>query len=497
MSLEGLVIRYKLKTVIFSLCTLMLISFIFISLIVNSKFLDVEDNLVKMNRHPITVLMTIKDIKNFILSNQFTEASKSIDLIEERFLGDKATINQLKMAIESEDAEQALKISNEFELFANSKLEMFTNNILSTSSDAKRVIIGITILIFFILSAAIIVVTRSLIRSLSLVSSILSELSLGKLNAMEGDFVKGESEISQLMSSCYQLNTQLTTIVTTLNTVSESVMSSSNDLTHVMEKTAQNTKDEFAQIDEISGAISQLSTTSKEMSVSAIQADDETNKTIDNIRESYQTLEASISLTENINQSVEETASMLKQLKDSALDIGEVTNVINAISEQTNLLALNAAIEAARAGEQGRGFSVVADEVRNLAAKTQSSTKSIQEIIGKLQSQAEKANNNMVANVESIRESVSLSKNVKNYFDDIAESVQSISKANELVVTASKQQDQVTESINKNTSNTFDLVNENVESVKKTELSIKGLSELVAKQDNELSFFKITLSACL
>lgn len=273
--------------------------------------------------------------------------------------------------------------------------------------------------------------------------------------------------------------------------VSSNVNKSSTELTFVMENASQNIQDELAQIEGISTAISELSSTSKEVSSNASLAEDEAEKAIVNVNNGYDYLGRSQLLTQHINNSIKETASMIEVLKNKAIDISEVTNVISSISDQTNLLALNAAIEAARAGEQGRGFAVVADEVRSLAAKTQLSTSNIQDIIASLQELSKKANDNMILNVESIQESVLLSVNVKLSFDEISQSVQSISEINTLVATASQEQFYVTEDISKNTTRVFDLVNDNVAVINQTQQAAKELSLLAEMQDKELSFFTI------
>lgn len=341
-----------------------------------------------------------------------------------------------------------------------------------------------------ILSAILLMFVNSTInKNVKEVSSAIALLAEGVLKPLP--IIPSRNEFFTIKQEFNKSIKKLSSLIEELSRSADTSLTSSEELTIVMQNTSQNTQSELSQIDEISTAITELSSTSKEVSSNATQAEEETLKAIENVNQGNKALDRATVLTENINNSVQETAQMIEELRNNAVDIGEVTNVISSISEQTNLLALNAAIEAARAGEQGRGFAVVADEVRTLAAKTQESTKNIQAIISKLQAQSEKANDNMISNVSSIQESVELSENVKSSFDDIAQSVQAISDMNTLVATASQEQYSVTEDISKNTTRTFDLVNENVTALSQTLQATQELARLAEKQNAELSFFKI------
>ena len=318
-------------------------------------------------------------------------------------------------------------------------------------------------------------------------SEMIKKISEGNLSQ---DFNNSSNAVG-IYHSLIILNKKVGAVIRNSNDISNHVATSSEQLTIVMQNTASNAQYELAQVEEISHAISELSTTSREVTSNAVHAEEEVSKAIDSVSQGNKTLDESILLTQKINESVQQTASMIAELKTNAMDIGEVTAVISSISDQTNLLALNAAIEAARAGEYGRGFAVVADEVRNLASKTQESTQSIQEIIAQLQAQSERANDNMISNVELIQELVALSENVKSSFGYIENSVQSISKMNALVASTSQEQFTLTERIGLNVSNTFDLVNQNVAAINQTQQSAKELSQLAVSQKKELEFFKV------
>jgi len=319
------------------------------------------------------------------------------------------------------------------------------------------------------------------------IATLVSKMAKGNLKL---DFVNSEKSTG-IYQSLIEFSHQLTKVISNSHSVSDSVYSSSEELNHIMNNTIENIKEEKLQMEQISTAIYELSSTSQEVSRNAVHAEDETKNSLNTLESSKKTLEKNMVLTNDISISVSETSSIVQELRSFSMEIGTVTEVIKGISDQTNLLALNASIEAARAGEAGRGFAVVADEVRALALKTQSSTLNIQEIINKIQTQSEEASTNMTKNVDLIAGSVELAGQLKASFEDISSGINSISEINALVATASLEQTSVTEDISKNATQAYDLVQQNASSSNQILKASERLAELAKAQKIELEFFKV------
>lgn len=139
----------------------------------------------------------------------------------------------------------------------------------------------------------------------------------------------------------------------------------------------------------VAAAINELGAASQEIAGNAASASDHASAARLQSGEGLQVVERNIEAMTHLSELIEASGNDLQVLNNKTADIGQILEVITAISQQTNLLALNAAIEAARAGEAGRGFAVVADEVRNLSHCTQESAQQVQRLIEELQAGAQ------------------------------------------------------------------------------------------------------------
>jgi methyl-accepting chemotaxis protein len=152
---------------------------------------------------------------------------------------------------------------------------------------------------------------------------------------------------------------------------------------------------------------------------------------------------------DRVKQSSDNMYSVIKNLNDSSVQIGDIVAMITNISEQINLLALNAAIEAARAGEHGRGFAVVADEVRKLAEESKDSAHKITQLINDIKSQAETADKSVKEEYEIVEMSVKKAKDTNLQFKRILELMEQITSRIKNISDSSRKQSEITKDMTK------------------------------------------------
>ncbi len=367
---------------------------------------------------------------------------------------------------------------------------------LEASERSNQLYLYSTKLIFFLLFLVALLsiifiyyISKHLITVLKNVQDAMTKMSEGDLTFRLP--MLGENELGLLSDSYNKSAEKITSLANQLISVANNVTTSSDTLASVMKKVDHNSHEMLSQVEVVADSVSGMAHSAQEMSSNANQADRSAVNAIKNVDNGHKLLTTSDEISEKIGSSVNESVLIVNLLKTYSTEIGEVINVINSISGQTNLLALNAAIEAARAGVQGKGFAVVAEEVRALAGKTQKATIDIKDIISQLQEQAEKADQFMTSNASLVDESQQIAHKVREAFNGIKLSVDTISSVNSVVAIATNKQSNVTDEISQNISTTVNMVNENVKGITESSKTSQQLLAQAEKQRKLLSFFKL------
>ncbi|WP_341205618.1 methyl-accepting chemotaxis protein [uncultured Psychrosphaera sp.] len=311
-------------------------------------------------------------------------------------------------------------------------------------------IISLAIVLLVIMSAISIKLVQTITKPINHAVSALDEIANG-----DGDLTKrlDESKGHELgaLSAAFNLfATKIADMVKQINGSTQILSNSSVKLTQLMDQAESGVQRQHSESDQVATAMNEMSATALDVAKSASNAARAAHEAEDQVTDASKILDGAIEVINGLGDQVNIGVEVIGNLGEESKNIGGVIEVIRGIAEQTNLLALNAAIEAARAGEQGRGFSVVADEVRTLAARTASSTEEIQRMIIKLQGGTDEAVLAITEINEKCMHTVTEAERVDSALKAIRHSVTTINDMNSQIATAAEEQTMVSETINQN-----------------------------------------------
>ena len=270
---------------------------------------------------------------------------------------------------------------------------------LSATKSAQRrwMRAGLFIGFFAVLVPSIglgLLVRRSLTKRVTNVTQLLQQLTDQK-NFTIDIADQFQDEVSDITRA---LNTHISEIRASLTSVQENT-NRANDAVAQLHRVSDAIKSDVnVQVDstdQIASAIAQMTQTSQMIADDMKQAAEETAEARVNGQQGAERFSEISTAMATLETEITRSFDVVREVSANTDAINQILQTIESIAEQTNLLALNAAIEAARAGEQGRGFAVVADEVRNLAKRTQDSTVEIRTMISTLQDSSQQALSSM------------------------------------------------------------------------------------------------------
>ncbi|TQF67376.1 methyl-accepting chemotaxis protein [Pseudoalteromonas luteoviolacea] len=351
-------------------------------------------------------------------------------------------------------------------------------------------------LIYMLLGVVVIVVMMQLLlkylmRPMNHLNEAIKDIAQGEGDLTRRLVVENNDEFGELsnyfnlfVEKIHQSIAKVKETTFALEQVMEGLQSQTQDALDIYVEQTKRTDNVATAINELSSSAIEISNNAKHASELATGA----NTLSD---ESQQALNSNIEEIGALSSKMQEAQSTIDGLDRLTASIGQVLEVIKGVSEQTNLLALNAAIEAARAGEAGRGFAVVADEVRQLAQRTQESTQEIENTIAELQQGSASAVSVMKLSIEDSSASAEKAQSAGTKMQEVSHAIESIDGMNDAVANATQEQNTVIQSLDSDIHGISDLCVQGSASLQQTLHECKSLKLQFDELENMMNKFKV------
>ena len=334
-----------------------------------------------------------------------------------------------------------------------------------------------------------IMVANRIAKPISDISGVANLIANGDLTSKID--VNTSDEVGKLQESMRTMISNLRTMVNNISSVAKEETTTSEQLEHITRETNETVKEQKDIAEQFTSSMTQMGATVNEVAENTSNTATALNEIQSKVLEGSSALDKTYHSILSMTEQIQLSEKTVQQVRSDFDQVSNVLDVIKEIAEQTNLLALNAAIEAARAGEQGRGFAVVADEVRQLAQRTQDSTKQIDDMIKNIISGANSSVEVMAKSVARANEVQDHAKEATDINVIITEQIGQINTLSLQIATSTKEQTQMIDVILTNVENLNDGVHKTGDATNVIAESSGELNKLVIKLDKETSFFKI------
>ncbi len=370
-------------------------------------------------------------------------------------------------------------------------VEGSTQSLLADVTTTKGLIGTLLLLGLVFGGGGALLLARSITRPMQVAVQAMEDISEGEGDLTRRLQVHGKDEMGQLSASFNKFIDKIQEMVRQVSGATTQLAAAAEEMSIITSETSQGVYQQRSETEQVATAMTEMTATVQEVAGNAESAAETASEADSQAAAGRSVVNNTINSIGRLAQEVETASDVISRLEGDSEKIGAVLSVIQSIAEQTNLLALNAAIEAARAGEQGRGFAVVADEVRNLASRTQSSTGEIRQMIEALQTGARNAVAVMEAGRNQAQSSVEQADNAGQALQSIASAVNKIKDMNQQIAEAARQQGQVAEDINRSVINITHIADRSSSGTEQLAEASHDLARLSSELQTLVGSFKV------